>query len=219
MRPAPSYEDICAHLGMYLRESPGSVRMVGLVFARPEASIAKSEIYPSLPYFHFRSGRAMNFYFAGFEMLDGRDPRRRTVISDPDPESARDWFFLAESFNTLREDIERRTRWRYSGGSDLVLTGDLARALGSISASVLYMPCETDLYFTKADIVAESRLIPHVTVVTIPSLWGHAAGAGRNEQTPLSSTGRSGSSCGGAEGVPTGRMGRMLAREVMGGNL
>jgi hypothetical protein len=44
------------------------------------------------------------------------------------------------------------------------------------------MPCETDLYFTKADIVAESRWIRRVRVVTIPSLWGHAAGAGWNEE-------------------------------------
>ena len=43
------------------------------------------------------------------------------------------------------------------------------------------MPCETDLYFPKADILQESRSIPRVTVVTIPSLWGHAAGAGWNE--------------------------------------
>jgi homoserine O-acetyltransferase len=58
--------------------------------------------------------------------------------------------------------------------------GDLARALRSIQVPVLEMPCATDLYFTKADIVAEARLIPHATVVPIPSLWGHAAGAGWN---------------------------------------
>jgi len=81
------------------------------------------------------------------------------------------------------DEILQSRAWQENDvGRSPDFNGDLARALGSIKASVLYMPCETDLYFTKADIVAESRLIPHVTVVTIPSLWGHAAGAGWNEQ-------------------------------------
>jgi homoserine O-acetyltransferase/O-succinyltransferase len=80
------------------------------------------------------------------------------------------------------EILQSRAWQRNDVGLTTGFDGDLARALGSIKASVLYMPCETDLYFPKADIVAEGRLIPHVTVVTIPSLWGHAAGAGWNEQ-------------------------------------
>jgi serine/threonine protein kinase len=80
------------------------------------------------------------------------------------------------------EILQSRAWQRNDVGLTAGFNGDLARALGSIKASVLYMPCETDLYFPKADIVPESRLIPHVTVVTISSLWGHAAGAGWNEQ-------------------------------------
>ena len=70
------------------------------------------------------------------------------------------------------------------------------------------MPCETDLYFPKADIVAESRLIPHVTMVSIPSLWGHAAGAGWNEQDAAflnREIGKFMRGCGDVD--PTGRMG------------
>ena len=79
------------------------------------------------------------------------------------------------------EILQSRAWQRNDVGATQGYHGDLARALGSIQALVLYMPCETDLYFPKADILEESRMIPHVTVVTVPSLWGHAAGAGWNE--------------------------------------
>ena len=81
------------------------------------------------------------------------------------------------------DDILQSHAWQRNDlGKSPGFNGDLSRALGSIKASVLYLPCETDLYFTKAEIVRESRWIPHVAVVTIPSLWGHAAGAGWNDR-------------------------------------
>ena len=54
--------------------------------------------------------------------------------------------------------------------------GDLARALGTITARLLLMPGETDLYFRVADNAAE---LPHLRAAVlrpIPSLWGHRAG-------------------------------------------
>jgi homoserine O-acetyltransferase/O-succinyltransferase len=78
------------------------------------------------------------------------------------------------------EILQSRAWQRNNVGDTPGFDGDLARALGSIKAAVLYLPCATDLYFPKGDIVVESRFIPRVTVVTIPSLWGHAAGAGWN---------------------------------------
>ena len=56
--------------------------------------------------------------------------------------------------------------------------GDLGKALGSIKAQVLYMPSATDLYFPVADARYEAPFIPHCTLLPIPSLWGHPAGAG-----------------------------------------
>jgi len=43
---------------------------------------------------------------------------------------------------------------------------------------VLYMPSATDLYFPVTDARYEAKYIPHVTLLPIPSLWGHPAGAG-----------------------------------------
>ena len=56
--------------------------------------------------------------------------------------------------------------------------GDLPGALRSIQAKVLYMPSATDLYFPVADATYEAQYIPHCTLLPIPSLWGHPAGAG-----------------------------------------
>ncbi len=55
---------------------------------------------------------------------------------------------------------------------------DVAAALRSIKAPVLYLPSATDLYFPVADAQYEAQFIPHCTLLPIPSLWGHPAGAG-----------------------------------------
>lgn len=56
--------------------------------------------------------------------------------------------------------------------------GDVEKALHSIKAQVLYMPSATDLYFPVTDAQYEAPLIPHCTLLPIPSLYGHPAGAG-----------------------------------------
>ena len=40
------------------------------------------------------------------------------------------------------------------------------------------MPSETDLYFPIGDARYEAQFISKVSLVPIPSLWGHPAGAG-----------------------------------------
>jgi homoserine O-acetyltransferase/O-succinyltransferase len=55
--------------------------------------------------------------------------------------------------------------------------GDHEAALRSIKARVLYMPSSTDLYFTLGDITYESHFIRQVTLVPIPTVWGHFAPA------------------------------------------
>ena len=60
--------------------------------------------------------------------------------------------------------------------------GDLQAALHSIQAKVLYMPSATDLYFPVTDAAYEAQSIPHCTLLPIPSLWGHPAGAGASPE-------------------------------------
>jgi homoserine O-acetyltransferase len=42
------------------------------------------------------------------------------------------------------------------------------------------MPSETDLYFPIGDAHYEAKFIPGVSLVPIPSLWGHTAGRASN---------------------------------------
>jgi homoserine O-acetyltransferase len=58
--------------------------------------------------------------------------------------------------------------------------GDVERALKSIKVPFLYMPSETDLYFPIGDARYEAPFIPRGTLLPIPSLWGHTAGAASN---------------------------------------
>ena len=58
-------------------------------------------------------------------------------------------------------------------------------ALRSIKAPVLYMPSATDLYFPVEDARYEAQFIPHCTLLPIPSLWGHPAGAGASPADAL----------------------------------
>ena len=54
--------------------------------------------------------------------------------------------------------------------------GDLAKALGAITAKAIVMPCETDLYFTVEDNRREVAQMPDAELRPIPSIWGHRAG-------------------------------------------
>ena len=60
--------------------------------------------------------------------------------------------------------------------------GDVERALASIKADVLYMPCKTDMYFPLASMEYEAQFIPSVKLMPIPSIWGHLAGSGINPE-------------------------------------
>ena len=77
--------------------------------------------------------------------------------------------------------LQMRTWERNDVGATAGFAGDEQKALRSIKAEVLYMPSETDLYFPLTDASYEAQFIPHCTLLPIPSLWGHPAGAGASQ--------------------------------------
>jgi homoserine O-acetyltransferase len=74
--------------------------------------------------------------------------------------------------------LQMRTWQKHDVGTTPGFGGDLKQALRSIRAPVLYLPAETDLYFPIGDARYEAEFIPDVTLLPIPSLWGHLAGRG-----------------------------------------
>jgi homoserine O-acetyltransferase/O-succinyltransferase len=76
--------------------------------------------------------------------------------------------------------LQMRTWEKHDVGTTPGFSGDVEKALRSIKTPILYMPSETDLYFPVGDAKYESAFIPGVTLMPIPSLWGHTAGAAPN---------------------------------------
>lgn len=76
--------------------------------------------------------------------------------------------------------LQARTWEQHDVGKTPGFDGDVEKALRSIEIPVMYMPSETDLYFPVADARYEAQFIKRVTLMPIPSLWGHPAGAAAN---------------------------------------
>ena len=95
--------------------------------------------------------------------------------------SLEDYLVRAWEGNFLRRPAEDLLSmidtWYQSDISDNeIYKGDLAKALGSITARSIIMPSTTDLYFTEADSAAETRQMPNAELRPIKSIWGHRAG-------------------------------------------
>ena len=58
--------------------------------------------------------------------------------------------------------------------------GNFDRALAAIQADTIVMPSQTDQYFPVEDNAYEVKRMPRAELRVIPSIWGHAAGSGRN---------------------------------------
>ncbi len=91
------------------------VRMFGIVFARAEIEFVKREILPQLDYFNQRAGKTITFYFAGY---DERPFRSSAVVTV----GGKGWSFDVKAFDDVRKYVETRSTWKYSGGTDLILT-------------------------------------------------------------------------------------------------
>jgi homoserine O-acetyltransferase len=76
--------------------------------------------------------------------------------------------------------LQARTWEKHDVGTTPGFNGDVERALRSIKVPFLYMPSATDLYFPLTDARYEAPFIPKGTLMPIPSLWGHPAGAAAN---------------------------------------
>src|SRR5271155_3445540 len=73
--------------------------------------------------------------------------------------------------------LQMRTWEKHDVGTTPGFGGDVEKALGSIKVPFLYMPSATDLYFPVEDAKYEAVFMKTGTLMPIPSLWGHPAGA------------------------------------------
>ncbi|HEY1485851.1 MAG TPA: alpha/beta fold hydrolase [Micromonosporaceae bacterium] len=121
--------------------------------------------------------RAFAHIYAGWGLSQDfyRAELWRTELGAPDLDSfiRTDW---EDSFAEHRAAnlYAQALSWYHA---DISAGGDLAAALGAISARVLLLPSETDLYFRVADNAAELTHLAHGELRPIPSIWGHRAGS------------------------------------------
>lgn len=91
--------------------------IIGILLTRPDLETGRS-ILTSLEYYHFRTGKSVNFYLPGYgaywndSYLDGKVV---TEINDVK------WYFSNEMFVNFIEELEKYTVWKYGGESQLLL--------------------------------------------------------------------------------------------------
>ena len=108
---------------------------------------------------------SQDFYRAGLHL---------SALKAPDLEAflRTDW----EERFARRAAADLLAQMRCWDAGDIADGGHLAAALRAITARVLLMPSETDLYFRVADNAAELPHLRHGALAPIPSIWGHRAG-------------------------------------------
>ena len=88
--------------------------------------------------------------------------------------------WLSKDANNL---LSQAVTWQqHNVGDSPGFDGDVEAALRTITARVLFMPSQTDLYFPPEDAEYESQFIANVELAVIPSIWGHRAGGGSNPE-------------------------------------
>jgi homoserine O-acetyltransferase len=93
--------------------------------------------------------------------------------------SLEDW--LARTWDApymARDAADLTTMWLTWIAHDVADGGDLAGALGRITAPTLVAASATDLYFTPQDMAAEASLVCDARFEMVVSDWGHMAGSG-----------------------------------------
>lgn len=108
---------------------------------------------------------SQDFYRAGLHLSALKAPDLETFYRT-------DW----EDRFARRDAADLLAMLRTWDAGDIADGGDLAAALGRITARVLLMPSETDLYFRVADNAAELPHLKNGRLAPIPSIWGHRAG-------------------------------------------
>jgi hypothetical protein len=92
-------------------------KLIGLLFMHPESDLAQKEILPRFGQYHQRAGRFTDFYFAGYGIAKQNNSQK--AITELDNVK---WEFSDSAFNSVRKQIEKKTLWKYSGETDLILT-------------------------------------------------------------------------------------------------
>jgi|RhiMetdeSRZDD1v2_1073273.scaffolds.fasta_scaffold608510_1 hypothetical protein len=96
-------------------------RLGVVVFTRPEETICREVVGPSLHYLHELTGERVHFYFVGF--YHGTGFGHKVFAGADFFGDGLHWYFSPEHFASHQRQFEQLTegRWSYSGGTDLLI--------------------------------------------------------------------------------------------------
>lgn len=89
---------------------------IGILLTRPTSKSGK-DIVETLPYYHHRSGKSINFYLPGYGAYwygVYPDEENVTVIDGTQ------WSFSSQKYVEFIEALENHSKWKYSGESELL---------------------------------------------------------------------------------------------------
>ena len=96
-------------------DHPVPIRPVALIFGRPSCRVFRDEFLPDRTYYHLRSSDNVELFYMGFDASSSVASAPKDLEEVFDENRFSDFYFVSAV-----EDVERRTKWRYSGGTDLI---------------------------------------------------------------------------------------------------
>ena len=133
------------------------------------------------PTWELKSGpglRAFSTVYAGWITSQSfyRDGLHLGMFGDPLPSTEEFLDVVTSIFGSFdpRDLLAMLATWQAADVSaHPQFQGDWGKALGSITAKAVVMPCSHDLYFPPEDNEIEVSMMPNATLQVIPSIWGH----------------------------------------------
>lgn len=90
---------------------------IGILITRPDLEVGKS-ILNSLNYYHHKSRNYINFFLPGYGAYWHDTYRDGQVVTKID---GTEWSYSDEMFVSFINDLEKYSKWKYSGESELLL--------------------------------------------------------------------------------------------------
>lgn len=119
MFDALTYQIMLEEINRNAREKGLINDSIGILITRPELPTGK-DILKGLEYYHFRTGKSVNFYLPGYGAYWNNDYPDSKIVTTIDNVN---WLFSNRMFALFIEDLEKYSSWQYSGESELLLIG------------------------------------------------------------------------------------------------
>lgn len=117
MFDALTYQIMLKEIDRNVREKGIMNDAIGILITRPDLPTGK-DILNGLEYYHFRTGKSLNFYLPGYGAYWNNDYPDGKVVTTIDGVN---WSFSNKMFVSFIQDLEKYSKWQYSGESELLL--------------------------------------------------------------------------------------------------